>query len=401
MSISSDSDSFHSPPDAYGTHTLSDLNESKPSIDFATGAALLPGGSEAVPGALQAFNIESGQSVSVGHSEPIQRRMSMPASTRPFMLFQPQRPRHLKQQSMPHGPSALSLSASAYPMPPPANTLQITDTGHAGMAGSAPPNMNFSPSTGMGTLWIDESAKEGDMMLRGTSDTPSFKLSEPSSWARRGFGTLGDGLRPTEPAPLNPSAMPNSFGFGLTSIVPQGQIFQPSLGVTIALSPKPDGSHPHPPPSSPLQAQSAPVSSTSAPNPSTSPGALSSSCMTQAVLPSIYQSPMAQTVSPGAYSSMPMSAWASPRGTPSPPMPTVRGPTSTATKSERRMSLTHPYSPPRTRQPALAGLMPQVGGGRDALSINIPTVDSSEEDGLPSASLAQPELFGGELETGD
>lgn len=397
MSLSSDSDSFHSPPDAYSTHALGDLNET-PVIDFAGNAVnpVLPTGGETVP-ALQAFNLEStGASIapSVGPPEPV-RRLSMPASTRPSLNF-PHRPMHLKQHSMPvHGPSGLSASLStAYPMPLSGNPLQMTDASSRTSAPNAPPpNMGFSPSTGMGTLWIDEASKDGDMLLRGTSDAPSYKVDDASTWARRGFGTLGDGLRPTEPAPLNPSSMPNSFQFGFTPMMNQvgvGQVFQPGLpGVGIGQQPLVGQAKPAPPLSPvPLQLPSTSASA-SAPAPATP----ATPTTAQGLPPS-----MAQTVSPGVYQSgfsIPVSNWISPRGTPS-PTNMARG---TATKSERRMSVTHPYSPPRARAPAL-GPMRHVGGRRDSLHVSVNSPDSLDHDGLPSASLAQPELFG-ELEEPD
>jgi hypothetical protein len=81
------------------------------------------------------------------------------------------------------------------------------------------------------------------------------------------------------------------------------------------------------------------------------------------------------------------------------------GTSATATKSERRQSLTHPYSPPRGTRPVPTGNLRQVGGmgrHRDSLTMTVNTAAASaaDDDGaLPSASLTQPELFAGEIET--
>lgn len=442
--MSSDSDSFHSPPDAYGTHALGDLNEAKPVIDFAAGPvnpAGMSGGGDGASSS-EAFRVDSNVPFMSG-SEPVQvRRLSMPASTRPSLGFQ-HRGLHLKQQSMPvHGPSGLSAPLSAtYPMPLHANTLQIADTNmRTGMHGDHPPNMGFSPSGALGNLWITEDAAksqdQSDLLLRGTSDAPSFRIDDASTWARRGFGTLGDGLRPTEPAPLNPGSIPNSFQFGFTSMVGQvgnapGQVnFQSGLsGVAMQQQPpllapagKIDGNAPAPQaplgssPIPPLQLSPTSATGMTAPTSSTAPDAPSTPQPQPSAASATGASSVAQTVSPGVYQSgfsMPPPVtghWISPRGTPS-PTNLNRGSSSnssaTATKTERRMSLSHPYSPPRARQPALplpASNLRQVGGstrresGQHQLTINTAAASAESDDGLPSASLAQPELFGGELD---
>ncbi|BEI97142.1 hypothetical protein CcaverHIS631_0207310 [Cutaneotrichosporon cavernicola] len=389
MSLSSDSSDFHSPP-GYTAHALGDLNEPK-SIDFAAGsvATMLPSDGAA----LHAFNLESvGPSAGprIGPSEqPQVRRLSMPASTRPSLSFQ-HRPMHLKQHSMPgvslHG--GIPSFSQAYPMSMPPNTLQIVDTSSRPIANPQQANM-LSPSAGMNALWIADDSKDSDLLLRGTNDAPSYKVEDASTWARRGIGTLGDGLRPTEPAPINAS-----FGNPMQWLDSTIPVFQPGLPgsgmppqalIAAASKTVPPAIPPAIPPVQPADGSGP----TAGPTTPATQGALSS----------------VQTVSPGVYQAgfSLHTAWMSPRATPSPPTTTLSRPmppTATATKLERRQSLTHPYSPSNGPRNIPPGTFRQVGMGRNrdslTMTINTAAAGAADDDGaLPSASLTQPTLFGG------
>lgn len=409
MSLSSDSSDFHSPP-GYTAHALGDLNEPK-NMDFATAPVntMLPGGDNS---ALQPFNLDSTADPSVGPtlapSEPHARRLSMPTSTRPSLTgFQPHRPMHVKQHSMSGVPlhSGLSSFSQAYPLSMTHNTLQIVDGSGRPIANPQPPAA-FSPSTGVGTLWITDVGKN-DPLHRGSNDAPSFEVEDAATWARRGLGTLGDGLRPTEPVPIN-SAFDNAMQFGFPHIesthvfqpgLPgSGMSNQPLIGAPTKTVPPalPAAASPNPSPQAPATDASAPARA-----PPATPAA-------QGSLPAV-----AQTVSPGVYQagfSLQTASWMSPRATPTPSPPTAPlsrpfpAPTATATRSERRQSQAHPYSPPGGHRPVPAGALRQVGMGRNrdslTMSINTAAAGAADDDGaLPSASLTQPELFAGEIET--
>ncbi|GMK54049.1 hypothetical protein CspeluHIS016_0106350 [Cutaneotrichosporon spelunceum] len=387
MSLSSDSSDLHSPP-GYTAHALGDLNEPK-SIDFAAGPVptLLPGDGTALHG----FNLEPAVGPSAGprvrsSEQPQVRRLSMPASTRPSLSLQQQRPMHLKQHSMP-GVSlhcGLASFSQAYPTSMPPNTLQIVDQSSRPMAANSQQANMLSPSASMNALWIADESKDPDRLLRGTNDAPSFKVEDPSTWARRGIGTLGDGLRPTEPAPINASfTNPMQWLDGTT------QDFQPGLPgsgmptqplIAAASKAVPPALQPAPSITAQAAAESVP------PAPPTTPAA---------------QGLTVQTVSPGVYQAgfSLQTTWMSPRTTPSPPTTTLSRPmpAATTTKSERRQSLTHPYSPANSLRTIQAGTLRQVGIGRNrdslAMAINAAPAGAGDDGALPSASLSQPELF--------
>lgn len=288
------------------------------------------------------------------------RRLSYPPMVRPGMG--PQRPGDVYRASTYPALTGTSgdMSGNFHPsslplasyMPMPSNSLQFMQEGfQADLFG-----FNTS-STSFGALAISDEQKDEDLLLRGTNDVPAYLLNDASTWQRSGYGIIGNGLRPSEPAPFVPSSLPSNF---------QSFYHQPTFV---------------------QQQQTMPMAETSMQG----------------------QKPQ-QTVSPGVYQSgFAINSWNSPASTPSPPVghppmtPPVlatRVPSSpTVTKQGRRLSASKaPYSPPNTRNlPTPTGVIRTVDGRRNSIS-QVSAARPDNDDGLPSASLSgQPELFGGEL----
>lgn len=403
LSVSSDSDGFNSPPDAYPNPMLADLDETK-QIIFATpdpNSEMPPPSSSHSDASMMVEN-SGGLDAATIESH---RRFSMPSSIgRPNVsAFQPtsstlgrqfalQNNNHLKH--VPHKSMSLNLTyaSSSFMTPqsaPPggsmfpgaSNTLQFT-SGNGVATPSLTDTPAFSPASTLSGLFLNDDAittdDEYDRVLRGTQEPPSFSLHDPSTWVRRGLGTLGDGMRPIQVAPLDS--------------VPQYYMFQP-VTINPNNNPLPDTS------SSSLFSTKTPTSvdmltTTSNPLPASSP-----MTSTGTVSPGAYQGvgfPMGNHVPMNGFNNV------SPRGT-----PVLGARAATATKIERRNSQTGPYSPPRSRAPQLMGAstMParNIGGRRETIDgsslFATPEVvaDSDLKNGLPSAYLPAPELFSGEL----
>lgn len=252
----------------------------------------------------------------------------------------------------------------------------------------------FSPNASMANLGIeDQYAIEDDDFLRGSAEQPQYRVDDVSSWSRRGMGLLGQGMRPSPPmqfygfvdpkmtnnvGPVNFGSVPGMLPTGMQ--MPGGMPLNPPMGNMM--------------PVVPMSINAGVIEEKGQPGqPATPPS----------------------TVSPGVYQKGFNLPWTSPKegvvtggvgiagvGRASPAL---------SSKKERRQSLTSPYStnsPPRGH----TGIVRGVGGNskRDSLpnipigAVGTPATQpahsgaTTDDEGLPSASLDRPPLFQGQLE---
>lgn len=207
----------------------------------------------------------------------------------------------------------------------------------------------FSPNASMANLDIaDQCAVEDDDLLRGSTDQPQYRVDDVSTWARRGVGFLGQGMRPSPPMPfygfVDPKMTNNLGGMGLggggsmPGIMPLGMhmpggmqgTMNPSMGSMMG------------------QGAGVPMS--------IDVGGIGDGKTQPSTPPS--------TVSPGVYQKGFNLPWSPKEGV-------VAGRASPAlsTKKERRQSLTSPYSTGNSPPRAHAGVVRGIGGNnkRDSL----------------------------------
>lgn len=442
---SSDSDSFVGPPSAVDPYAglLGGLDENKPVFQFGHGpeniklpkyiptrapfetitrtnfgpeptpATQGPPLPEAYP---LAFAIDRKDSSS-------SRRYSMPTNLsrsgipegRPIL-------KDLKDISMTNSfaPSSAPATAGTFSMHSVSSFGPASRAGSDASVGSVASfaSTTFSPNASMANLGIeDQYAIEEDDFLRGSAEQPQYRVDDVSSWSRRGMGLLGQGMRPSPPMQfygfvdpkMTNNVSPVNFGAGsVPGMLPTSM--QMPGGVQGTINPSTGN----------MMGPSVPMS-------------INVGVMGEKGQPATPPS----TVSPGVYQKGFNLPWSSPKegvvtggvgvagvGRSSPAL---------SSKKERRQSLTSPYStnsPPRGH----TGVVRGVGGNnkRDSLP-NIPigsvpglgqspaqqhvqpgagqagqqpasghsaghSGTTTDDEGLPSASLDRPPLFQGQLE---
>lgn len=384
---SSDSDSFIGPPSVIDPYAglLGGLDENRPVFQFAHGPENLKlpryiptrppyqtitrtnFGPEPTP-ATQGPPLPDPHSLSYAIERKDSgnpRRYSMPTSlsrtdipeARPIL-------KDLKDVSMTNAfaPSSAPATAGTFSM------HSVPSFGPASRAGSDASigsvasfaSTTFSPGTSMANLDLaDGYAVEDDELLRGTTEQPQYRIDDVSSWARRGMGLLGQGMRPSPPMPyygfVDPKMTNHAGNVNYGSGAMSGMISadaQMAGGMQGTMSPPMGG----------MMAQGVNVPM------SINVGGINEERGQPVTPPS--------TVSPGVYQKGFNLPWRSPKeGVMSGgvgPAGVGRSSPAMSTKKERRQSLTSPYatnSPPRVH----AGVVRGVGGNnkRDSLP-NIP-----------------------------
>lgn len=353
------------------------------------------------------------------------RRYSMPTNLS-RSGFPEGRPilKDLKDISMTNSfaPSSAPATAGTFSMHSVSSFGPSSRAGSDASAGSVASlaSTTFSPNASMANLGIeDQYAIEEDDFLRGSAEQPQYRVDDVSPWSRRGMGLLGQGMRPSPPMQFYSFVDPKmtnhvgsvSFGAGSGSVpgmLPTGM--QIPGGMHVSMNP----------------------SMGNMMGPSVVPMTINVGGVDEKGQPATPPS----TVSPGVYQKGFNLPWSSPKegvvtggvgaagvGRSSPAL---------SSKKERRQSLTSPYStssPPRGH----TGVVRGVGGNskRDSLP-NIPlgslpglgqpgpsqqqaqpgqtgtataghtgashSGGTTDDEGLPSASLDRPPLFQGQLE---
>ncbi|KAL1410982.1 hypothetical protein Q8F55_001925 [Vanrija albida] len=386
--LTSDSDSFNSLADPYPNHRVNDL-DGRPMSTFALdNSNLVSSGT----GQIGIHSQHAGADRDDPSPKPVSRPYTMsgaaPATAIPIN-------RGPQLHLMVPGVRAMVQSAPASSTSFPGTVTSFSFPGASGdkLATDPLPKAALPNSMRLGGTWTGGEGRldNTDPLLRGTTDDPTFRTDDASTWARRGHGTLGEGIRLNPVTPLYPSSLPSVLSFHpsytqepLREPLPVASSSFSDLGK--ALSPNP--------------AQTSP--------PQTGAGT----------------EPQAQTISPGVYRSGGFGGMAPPasqstvtaRSWPPRPGGTSSGSGSpqaprspTGIKHERRHSNSKgPYTPPGSSrdantQPSTAGPGGAIRSShikRSSLSqVNTTLPLPRDEEALPSANLpGQPELFGGELD---
>ncbi|WOO80900.1 Transcription factor prr1 [Vanrija pseudolonga] len=389
--LSSDSDGFNSPAaDAYSNYRLNDLDGRPLSNVTLDNPHLVPAGAGSI-----GMHHQTG--VPRGETSPkvVPRPFAVP-STAPATAIPIHRGHSLHfmvpaARATVHSAPATSTSFSGV-----SSSFTFPGT-QGGKFGTDPlPKPVLPTSARFAPTWMgggDVRLDNADPLLRGTTDDPTYRIDDGTTWARRGQGVLGEGMKPTSSASLYPSSLPSSINYN------------PSLAQEPLREPLPSGS-------SSFSEFGKAMSPNNQPTTSSHGSPVQAGAVTEL---------QAQTISPGVYSSRAFGNAAPPApqanittrswpprgvggsnagsGTPPPP----RSPT--IIKHERRHSSSKaPYTPPNSTREVNTQTSTTGPGGpvrhthtkRSSLSqVNTTLPLPRDEEALPSANLpGQPELFG-------
>lgn len=292
--------------------------------------------------------------------------------------------------SAPATAATFSLQRVSYG--PPSRTGSDASVGSAAsVASSFTQNTRSMAELRLGASW-DDSAIDDEDLLRGSTEQPQFRLDDPSTWARRAMGYLGQGFGSASQMPFYGYVDPKMTTSAHLQNLPNVHV--PSVGMPMQPTTVAPGNL------NPYMAGAVPMSGVMGPS-------------SEQSLPA---TPPA-TVSPGVYQrgfGQPCQPWMSPSSKGSPAL---------SSKKERRRSLTSPYSAGDSPL-GHTGIVRGVGGNRKRDSLpNMPfssalasqnfavaegagqpnggsghSGQTTDDDALPSASLDRPPLFSGQLD---
>lgn len=396
--LSSDSDGFNSPAaDAYSNYRINDLDGRPLSTVTLDNPHLVPSGAGSI-----GMHHQTGGSRGETSPKMIPRPYAV-SSTAPATAI----PIH-RGHSLHH--IVATPRATVHSAPPTSTSFPGVSSSFSfpgasgGKFGTDPlPRAILPPtSTRYGQTWLggDVRFDNTDPLLRGTTDEPTFRTDDASTWARRGQGELGEGPKPSA---STTSLYPLSF--------PSGLNYNPSLAQEPLREPLPAGASSFSEFGKTMTPNNlAPTSSRGSPV-QTGPG---TETQAQTISPGVWSSrglgghaPPAPSAPPAPQANVTARSWpprpdlGSSAGSGTPPPP--RSPT--VIKHERRHSSSKaPYTPPsstrevntQTNTTGPGGPVRHTHTKRSSLSqVNTTLPVPRDEEALPSANLpGQPELFG-------